>query len=581
MFASFRKKFSLNWFMLIIVLLALAPLFTTGYYDMLLGKAIILAIFAISLDLAWGYGGILSLGHSIFFGLGAYAFSIAALNGNTGAAFVVGIVLALLLPTLLAAAAGWFLFYEKLDPFYVGVITLSLTLIAEKTVLLFPKLTGGQNGLYNIPLPFTLSGKSLYFVILVIFIVVLYFVNKLSSSDFGKLLVATRDNELRAQFLGYNTAFVHTLIFIISGFLAGFAGLLYAPYVGFVGPGLFTMAFATQVIIWVAIGGRGRIIGAVIGALIINMLTPVFNEISPYLWQIFLGGTFVAVVVFRPDGLTSLWGKPKDSAAISKISITQKPQLSSDDSNKNSKLFVTDLNVSFGALSVLENLCLTINPSELLCIVGPNGAGKSTLVNAITGLVKTSKGDILLEGERLTRFRPYNIVNKGAARTFQSANVFGTLTVADNLFLASNKGLITSFWRRSREIKLSEPAKRLLNSIGLSEKLHEEAGNLSHGEQKSLELCMVLALEPRVLLLDEPTAGLALQERKIIGDILINLVRSEELAMVVIEHDIEFVKSIADRIAVLHNGDIIVDGNIEEVTSNSLVKEIYLGVEAV
>ncbi|MCT2537152.1 ATP-binding cassette domain-containing protein [Aquibacillus koreensis] len=559
---------------LIILILLLLPTVSTDYFSSLVGKAIIFAIFAISLDLAWGYGGILSLGHSVFFGLGAYAFTITSLNIGTPFGIFLGIVLGVFVPIIIAALVSSFVFFSKTSPFYIGVVTLSLALLAEKMVIRFSSFTGGQNGLSGVP-EFPFYGVPLYYFILLIFVLVVVVSSILVKSDMGKIIMGVRENEERMQFLGFSTPLVRTMIFCLSGSLAGFAGILYASFDGFVSPSLVGFTLGTQVIVWVAIGGRGNIVGAVIGALLINILSPYFNEYFPYVWQSILGLFFIITVVFFPKGIYSFIDKSRKSAV--KYDVTVKPQEVKILNSKSNILNINNLGVSFGKLSILKDLSLKINTGELQCIIGPNGAGKTTLINAITGRNNPTNGTVVIDSSSIEKERPETIVDKGIARTFQSTNIVGNLTVAENLQLATANGKFQSFYQNTKEIHLSPSTDKLLKLSRLEEKMTLLASELAHGDQQLLELCMAIALEPKVLLLDEPTAGLTGLERKEIGKILIHLAHEDNISILVIEHDIDFVKEIADRVTVLYDGTIAADGTVDQITQSDLVKKVYLG----
>jgi branched-chain amino acid transport system permease protein len=574
---SFMKRTAIKDLSVIVALLCVVPFLTSNYYTLLVGSAIIFAVFAISLDLAWGYAGILSLGHSVFFGIGAYTYSIFSINNESSLGMLLGIVLGVLFSALLAFAVSWFIFYIKSSPFYIGVVTLALALIFEQLALTLREFTGGQNGLTGVP-GFSFSGSTLYYFLLGLFIAVLILTYKFINSDLGKLIVAVRDNEERLQFMGYNTPLIRTFVLVISASIAGFAGVLYAPFSGFVSTSLISFVLATNVVIWVAIGGKGKIVGAVIGALLINILSPIFNSTLPQLWQIILGLVFVLVVVFVPNGLYSFIrrnSKPddKDYQITSKVQTIQLV----DDDQKKDVVGIKNLQVSFGALNILKGINLNLHSSEIQCVIGPNGAGKSTLINAITGRNKASSGKVFLYNKQIEKWRPQKIVLNKMARTFQSTNVIKSLTVAENLKLASGKGKLPPFFKRLNKIELSSLTMELLNQSDLNNKISELAGNLSHGDQQSLELCMVLALEPEIILLDEPTAGLPSTERKKIGNLFKTLSHEKGLSLLIIEHDIDFVKEIADRVTVLHDGKIASDGSVDEITNSELVKEIYLG----
>lgn len=559
---------------LIVLILSLLPIVSTEYFSSLVGKAIIFAIFAISLDLAWGYGGILSLGHSIFFGLGAYAFTITALNINSSLGIALGIMLGIGIPLIMAALVSWFVFFSKTSPLYIGVVTLSLALLAEKLVIRFSSLTGGQNGLSGVP-SFPFDGITLYYVLLFVFVLVIVISSILVNSDLGKVIIGVRENDEKMQFLGFSTPVVRMLVFCLSGALAGFAGVLYAPFDGFVSPSLVSFVLGTQVIVWVAIGGRGNIVGAVIGALLINLISPYFNEYFPYIWQSILGLFFIITVVFFPKGLYSVISKKRKNEINYELNLKSR-NVTTLNMQKNI-LNIKNLGVSFGNLSILKDLNLEINSGELQCIIGPNGAGKTTLINAITGRNNPTTGTIVISGSSIEKDRPERIVDKGIARTFQSTNVIGNLTVAENLQLATSNGKLKSFYKNTNQIHLSPSTERLLKLSQLDKKLSLLASELAHGDQQLLELCMAIALEPKVLLLDEPTAGLTSIERKEIGKLLNYLAHEESLSLLVIEHDIDFVKEIADRVTVLYDGTIAADGTVAEITRSDLVKQVYLG----
>jgi branched-chain amino acid transport system permease protein len=573
----FRDKTVLH-FSIIIIMLILTSFFIDDYYTSILARAVIFTIFAISLDIAWGYAGILSLGHSVFFGLGAYAYSIIALNGQSTEFIYVGIIVGLITPLLFSLLISAFLFYSNSSLFYIGIVTLSLAVLFEQFALQLYEITGGQNGLTNVP-GFPFSENYLLYFLLLILIVVFMLTYKVTNSDLGRLVVSVRDNEERSVFLGYNSSFVKTIVFTLSGTIAGLAGVLYAPFDQFVSPTLLAFTLATQVVVWVAIGGRGKIVGAVIGALIINILSPIFNDQFPYIWQIFLGLTFIIVVILLPKGIYSLFGR--NGTKTEKYSLINRNISLNSGEKQDEVLKINDLEVSYGSLVILKGIDLTLRRGELTCIIGPNGAGKSTLINGITGKTNITRGSIFYNHKPIEKLSSQQIVQNGIARTFQATNIISSLSVAENLLLASGKGKLPSFLKRTFNIELPDVVLELLKQSGLDEKLSNIAGELSHGEQQSLELCMVLSLEPKFLLLDEPTAGLTLNERENIGNMLKVLGHKGGLSIVIIEHDLDFVKAIADRVTVLYDGKIAQDGPVEEVTNSELVKEIYLGEKVV
>jgi branched-chain amino acid transport system permease protein len=231
----------------------------------------------------------------------------------------------------------------------------------------------------------------------------------------------------------------------------------------------------------------------------------------------------------------------------------------------------------FGSLKVLQGIDLNANGGELVGLIGPNGAGKTTLMRCMSDGAERSAGTVVLCGNDIRQLPPDRCVHFGLGRKFQNANVFETLTVAECLRIAGTIIERPSFFRRSRTLALPPYAMEVVRTTRLDQMLGAVARDLSHGEQQALELAMVLALEPRIVLLDEPTAGLTKTERSQIGNVLAALAHQYQLCCLLVEHDLDFVAEIATRIVVLHQGRIVMQGNFDEVVSSELVKTIYAG----
>jgi len=310
----------------LLMFLALFPLFASPFRTEMLGKFIVFVIFAFSLDLLWGYTGLMNLGHAVLFGLGGYvlAISYSIRNGvppfmlrfgieeipawlvilkSTTATYIVG----LLLPAVIAGIIGWFIFSSRVNGVFFSIITLALAQIFDLFILNEQKFTGGFNGIGGMPRlliggnPLTLN--QMYYVILGACVLVYLFCRWLTVSHFGKVIQAIRENPNRLEFLGYNPAKYKTLIFFISGMLAGLAGMLYVPINGMISPNDAGMAFSTAVIVWLAVGGRGNLTGAAVGTLLINFGQSILSEHFAEYWQLTLGIIVVLVVFFVPDGL--------------------------------------------------------------------------------------------------------------------------------------------------------------------------------------------------------------------------------------------------------------------------------------
>jgi len=240
-------------------------------------------------------------------------------------------------------------------------------------------------------------------------------------------------------------------------------------------------------------------------------------------------------------------------------------------------LTVRGVHRHFGSLQVLQGIDFVANEGELLSLVGPNGAGKTTLIRCLADGYERSGGEITVFGEDLGRWPPERCVALGIGRKFQAANVFATLTVGECLRVARYRLEPPSIWASDTSLGLPEAALRIVEETGLAKSLDTEARHLAHGQKQALELAMVLALEPRIVLLDEPTAGLTRIERERIGAILTSLTERERLSILLVEHDLEFVREISSRVIVLHQGKILLDGSVGEVVGSELVRDIYAG----
>jgi urea ABC transporter permease protein UrtC len=299
----------------LLLLLLLFPLLASGYQTGLLAKFLVFGIFALSLDLIWGYSGIVNFGHAIFFGAGAYAMGIALkLLPVPGAAYV-AVLAGIAAPALIGLGLGYLLFYGRVSGVYFGVVTLALTGAAHSLIIIGGDLTGGMNGLYGyrppkLGLPGLLEVRWFdpvvsYYTALAGSLGCLALARWLVRSDFGRALRALRENEARAEFLGYNVPRLKLAIFTIACAMAGFSGALYVP-VGFISPELIGAAMSASVLVWVAVGGRGTLLGAFVGAIGVNYLATLLSDALVVLWLLLVGLFFILVVLFWPGGLVGL-----------------------------------------------------------------------------------------------------------------------------------------------------------------------------------------------------------------------------------------------------------------------------------
>ena len=562
----------------------------------LLVQSFLFAIVALTTDVVWGYAGILTFASAAMFGIGAYALGAVFVHwSHSGWAVVLAVALAALLAAASSALIGWLAFYSRtrVSEFYIAVVTLGLSVLFGQAVLYGGALTGGSNGLSGFP-TLALSNQAWFLVAGLALVASFWIGLKVVRSDFGLLLRALRDHELRCRYLGIHTPFVKTAVFTICNTVVALAGVCYALFTTVVAPSLVGITLATNVLIWVTLGGRATIVGPALAAILVNAATPQLSTSMPLYWQGILGLVFVLIVVLLPRGLL-----PEAWNLLHRITRVAAPRARTEAANSDADtplfetregvasigkgelvLDIRNVSRNFGSFKALSNVDLEIRLGELVSIVGPNGAGKTSLVRCMSDGVERNDGSILVGGHSIGRGSPDTIVGYGMGRKFQGASVFGSLTVGESLKLASWKGGVPSLWRHDPHFVLAPEAAEVVNALGLKAVWDVPAHDISHGQRQALELAMVLALEPKVLVLDEPTAGLSTAERALIGDLLVHLVAAGRLAVVLIEHDFEFVKRISSRIVVLVGGRLLADGSVAEISNSKLVREAYLGVPA-
>ncbi|MCT7307133.1 branched-chain amino acid ABC transporter ATP-binding protein/permease [Ralstonia wenshanensis] len=562
------------------LLLAVGPFVFGTYLLNVLIQAFFFTIVAVTVEILWGYTGYLTFGQSAFFGLGAYAAGLVFTHGGFSAGYVVlALGAAILATAAVAALLGWLSFYRGASPFFATVMSLVLPIVLSQLLLSGGEWTGSSSGLTGYP-TFDLSLSTWYWIagaaLLIVSVLAWLFVR----SDRGRVLVAIRDNESRCAYLGINTSLVKIVLLVVTAIVAGVAGFGYGSFSGVVAPELTGFVLGTELIIWVALGGRGTLWGPVVGALLINVATAYLSGSMPFAWQLILGAAFVAVIVLLPQGLVPLLLKPflrTKGADVEPKLIERTLQSTQTPSSTAPALQMEGVAKHFGSLKVLQGIDLVAKAGELVGLIGPNGAGKTTLMRCMSDGAERSAGSVALCGNDIRQLPPDTCVHFGLGRKFQNANIFDTLTVAECLRIASTRLERPSLFRRAQTLALPPYALDVLRTTSLDRKMGAVAKDLSHGEQQALELAMVLALEPRIVLLDEPTAGLTKTERTQIGNVLAALAHRYQLCCLLVEHDLDFVAEVATRIVVLHQGRIVMQGSFDEVVNSELVKTIYAG----
>ncbi len=567
---------------LAVVVLAVAPFVLDTYTVNILIRALLLAALALTVDILWGYTGILTFGQSAFFGIGAYACALIFTHAGFGAGWALAaLAIGVLSAMAVGALVGWLAFYHGASPLYASIVTLALPIVLTQVVFAGGRFTGSSSGLsgfptyyWSIEIWFWIAGG---FLVLVTGLAWLFV-----RSDMGRVLIAIRENETRCAYLGIPVPRIKILLMAAAGGIGSIAGFGYAAFTNVVAPELTGFLLGTELLIWVALGGRGTLIGPVIGAMGIDLTSSYLSGSLPFYWKLLVGIAFVAVIVALPQGLmpivTNLWRRLFAGSRRGRETITLAGVSSRSARERADRpLVVHGVERHFGSLNVLQGIDFEANEGELLSLVGPNGAGKTTLIRCLADGFERSGGEVTIFGQALGRWPPDRCVALGIGRKFQAANVFATLTVAECLRVARYRLERPSPWAREMVLRLPEAALRIVEETGLAAALDTEARHLSHGQKQALELAMVLALEPRIVLLDEPTAGLTRVERERIGSILTSLTERERLSILLVEHDLDFVREISSRVIVLHQGKIVLDGSVQEVIESDLVREIYAG----
>jgi branched-chain amino acid transport system permease protein len=567
-----------------LALVAVGPILLDRYSVNILIRSFLYGSIAVTVDILWGFTGVLSFGQSAFFAIGAYACGLAFSHLDftplvAVAALGGGVVVA----GLVAALVAWLAFGTGVSPLYISVVTLVLSIVFVQVIYAGGDFTGSSSGLSGFD-TFSLSNENWFRIAGTALVLVTLLGWIFVRSDAGRLLVSIRENEQRCRYFGISTSWVKGALLVVSAAVAALAGYAYAAYTDVVAPDLGDFQFGTMLVIWVALGGRGTLIGPAVIAVLIDFVSAWLSGSLPFVWQLVVGGVFIVVIVVMPQGLgPALAGLARrlvpggSSSKPTAARLADAPTHDIETGHTPAAVEITGVARSYGSLHVLEDISFTGKRGELVSLVGPNGAGKTTLIRCISDGQERTAGRIAIQGHEIGRMPPERCVRLGLGRKFQTPNVFDALTVAESLRVSRSRLERLSPWRRADEIHLPEAAMQVARATGLGAQLGITVRHLAHGAKQALELAMVLAMEPSVLLLDEPTAGLTKPERTLIGGILVDLVAKHGLCILLIEHDLEFVREISSRIIVLHQGRIVLDGSVEEVVSSELVRTIYTG----
>jgi ABC-type branched-subunit amino acid transport system ATPase component/ABC-type branched-subunit amino acid transport system permease subunit len=560
--------------------LALVPF--TGEYPALVGSlAVVFSLVALSFVILTGWTGDVTLGQVVPYGLGAYGTYV--LSDRVGLPVALAVVVAAVATVPLLVVIGTpALRLRGLD---LAIATFALALVFQ--VLAFPafsrSLAAHSSGLTDfsslvvqVGRPSLLpTNRAFYVAALVIGVILAAAVAALGRSPFGRALRAVRDDPVRAAAVGIGVGRHRLAAFVLSGVIAAFAGGMVASLRQAITPATFNIFESLNFLAFAVIGGVASPIGAILGG-IVGAGLPELTRVDPFRFLqghlvLVYGGALVVLLAVRPDGLAGVLGLDRRRPAPLPEPAPPVPREGGDDGHA-PLLDVEDIVVSYGGVRAVDVVSFRVHEGEAVAVIGPNGAGKSSLFDALSGFVRPSAGVVCFDGRDVTRLRPERRAHDGLGRTFQQARAFPDLTVAENLLAAAHAG---GEGRRS-----PAAVHWLLRRLGLADRAEDRPGALPFGALRTLEVGLALAAHPRLLLLDEPTAGMGAADADALCDLLDELRAELGLTVLLVEHDMAVVGRLAERVIVLDQGGVLAEGTPAEIAADPKVIAAYLGSSA-
>ncbi len=580
---------------LLIVALSLVLLpFVLDFVGLPLRSAIDVVAFAIAcmgLNILVGNTGLVSFGHGAWFGLGAYAAALSQRYGFAGSVILPSLF-AIAFVAAAAVLSGALILRRR--GVYFSLLTLALTALLFAIGYRWTEFTGGESGLGGVTratvLGFDLERDSNYYwVVAALAMAVCFLLWRFHRSPVGSVLVAIRENEQRARFIGYPTNRYKLIGFVLSAVVVAVAGTVSVFNHRFASAEPLSVAFSGDLIAMVVIGGMRSFLGPALGALFFILFREFLSIWTPH-WLFYFGLLFIGFVVFSPTGLVGvaerllapLRRREIKAAAMAGRRTAEDRSLPRNllraHDHNSLVLSARNLEKSFGGIHAVRGFDLSVRDRTLHALIGPNGAGKTTAFNVLSGLYAPDAGSVELEGRSIAGLKPEDITRAGVGRSFQITNLFGGLSVEENVRLAvqARSRMRYAMWRSTALLSdIHVETAEVLGYLGLAGIESAEASSLSYGGQRVLDMGLALATQPRILLLDEPLAGLAVAERERIAKLIKTI--STEIPILLVEHDIDRVFRIADHVTVMHDGAVLVDGSVEDARNNDKVREVYIG----
>lgn len=596
--------------------LLIVPWLFGDFFAYQLGLYLLYGIVAQGIALTWGRAGFLSLGQALFFGLGAYlgAFALKSPAGPTVQAAL--LLAAVLAPAVLAYIVGVLVFMRRHESGpYFSLITLALVMFGYQLANQWSSVTGGFNGLGNVPVLFGLDRYTgHYYLIVAVCLASTALVAWLIRTPLGTLWAATAQSENRLQFFGFATHRLKAAAWAVSALMGGLAGVLFASHQGLVTPQETSVILSAELVIWTAVGGRAGPYGALLGAVGIGLLSTELREQFAY-WEAIVAIVFIVVVLRFPEGLggalarlgqyarrafTSAAPRAGDAGTGAGVEANddQAPAVGpfesggaasdSDDiprpffrrKGDSIALNINDVHVSQGPVRILNGLSLDAARRGLLCLIGPNGAGKTSTFNMLTGRLPLARGGVSFNGRDVSGLSAPAMARLGVGRKFQIPSVFPALSVRDNLCIAlwANRARGRALLSNGVRGWNTSMLQFLMQSFPfLRDGSDELAGSLSQGQRQMLEFAMTALTEPLLFLLDEPCAGLSVDETRHLSRVIAETVGRLEACALIVEHDMAAVEALSDHVYVLHQGRLLAQGTYAQIKQNAQVRAVYAG----
>ncbi|HKH69348.1 MAG TPA: branched-chain amino acid ABC transporter ATP-binding protein/permease, partial [Reyranella sp.] len=549
--------------------------FSEGYTPFVLALVALTAVVGVGLNILLGLAGQVSLGHVGFYAIGAYTAAILTLKG-------VDFWIAFPLAGLVAGAVGAVLALPALrvtGP-YLAMVTIAFAFIVQHGLIEWKALTGGQNGLMGLQPPAlggqAFSEREMAMLAVVLAGLSLYLSHRIAQSAWGKGMLAVRDSETAARSVGLNPVVIKTVAFTLSAVFTGLAGAIFAPLLMFVAPDSFPFSQSILFLLAVIVGGTGWVLGPAVGAVISVVLPELLAGLAEYR-LLFFGALLLVVLWLAPTGVIGTLARllPRGhqrSAEGGGFDITGflAPP------GATAPLEVSNVSLSFGGIRAASDVSFAAAPGAITSVIGPNGAGKTTVLNVIGGFYRPDAGSVRLAEVELAGAPAWRVARAGIARTYQTTKLFESMSVVDNLLIALRRGRLGGLLSAADSHADRRAAEALLVFVGYRGPVDVTAGELPHVDRRLVEIARALAARPRVLLLDEPAAGLMRSEKAALAA-LMRRVADLGIAVILVEHDMAVVMGISDHVVVLDAGACIAAGAPAAVRYDAKVLRAYLG----